>query len=157
MSTISSVAAGAVTLLKAGSGSTTDTGAETLDSIALASGLTALDTLLVYWNIEAVTQNSGNVYLRNSTDTVTVSSAVNPTAGVTNILQSIVRQGKKANTAIDWLTIRKAGDDTLAGDGGRATFTTAWTGAWTLGLYKASLVSGGTLHWSWAVYKVLGQ
>lgn len=143
-------------LLKSGSGQTTSTSAETLDSVAL-SGLTALDTLLVFWNFAAVTQNSGNVELRNTTDDIAVSSAINPAAGDKRIAVSVIRQAQDGATSIDWLSWFDSSGDVLTGAAARATFTQNWTGSWTLGMRHAGVTAGGTLQWSWTALKIAGQ
>lgn len=147
---------GTLTLLKAGSGSSVSTTAETFDSIAI-TGLTALDTLKVYFTIEAVTQNDAGVHLRNTTDGVDLSENINPAAGVSILFDVSARQLQGSATSVFWLNSRNSAANVLAGASAKVAFTTNWTGSWTLGLRHDGITSGGTLKWAWAVYKVAGQ
>jgi hypothetical protein len=145
-------------LLKAGSGASTDTSASTLDSIAL-SGLTANDRLQVSVQFTAETQDSGSqLLLQNSTDTVTVSTFFGGavTAGNSAGATVTINQKQSGATAVYALFHAvNAGTDTSGQT--NSTFTTAWTGSWTLALRAPGVTAGGTLRWTWAVYKLAGQ
>lgn len=153
---------GVPVLLQANSGSTTSTSAENVDTIAI-TGLTAKDTLLVKVTWEAVTQASTSIALYNSTDSVTLVD-INDQAGLGNfaagreaIWDINARQLQSAATAV--MSMSRGHNDANASysTGANATFTTNWTGSWTLALRHGGVVAGGTGRWSWAVYKIQGQ
>lgn len=140
-------------LLKANSGSTTNAAAENVDTVAI-SGLTARDTLLVVGTLASVTQATASPVIYNSTDGVSINSIVaNPfAAGAQSAFTCHIAQFQSGATAV--------GSQGLSVDGARngtATFTTNWTGAWTLALRHAGVTAGGTFRWSWSVYVVRGQ
>lgn len=150
-------------LLKANSGTTTSTSAENVDTYAMASTLTAKDTLLVKLTWEAVTQASTSIALYNATDGVTMVD-INDQAGAGNFLldrEAIwdinARQLQSGATSV--MTMSRGHNDNNASyaTGARSAFTTNWTGAWTLALRHGGVVAGGTARWSWAVYAVRGQ
>jgi hypothetical protein len=150
------VTAAATTLLVADSGTSTSTSATLFDTVAI-SGLSALDTLLVYVDMGTTTQSTAGIQLYNSTDSVvmyqygTIAVAENPLSGWWR-----VRQDQSAATLIN--TYRSLGFTTGATTGVTAsTFSTDWTGSWTLAIRTTGVVSGGTCRWSWAVYKLAGQ
>jgi hypothetical protein len=147
----------AMTRLGGGSGTDTTASATSVSTVAI-SGLTALDTLLVYYSIESVTQDTANVVLYNTTDNVTMSSLTAGSAltagGVVSGHGRIhVRQGGT-------VTVRSVveGFSTVRlDDADNVTFTTGWTGSWSLQLRHGGVTSGGTFKYVWNVYKVLGQ
>lgn len=142
---------GGLTLLKANSGTTTSTSAENVDTYALASQLTAKDTLLVFLTFEAVTQAAGTLAVYNSTDSVVLHQVgASLAAGVGAQVMAQSRQAQSAATKVH-SGLGVFGDCTVA------TFATAWTGAWTVALRQGGVTAGGTLKWSWAVYRVAGQ
>lgn len=149
-------------LLKANSGSSTNAAAENVDTYAMASTLTAKDTLVVQITIEAVTQQTASVILQNSTDTVTIADVWDSglgamAAGRESIMTMTIRQLQSAATAII-ASGKGASDNTAtASTGAASTFTTNWTGAWTLALRHGGVTAGGTFRWSWAVYVMRGQ
>lgn len=148
-------------LLKANSGTTTNTSAENVDTVAI-TGLTAKDTILVYATLAAVTQPAGNVDLYNNTDSVSIlrvaTAASDLQAGDKTITTSTLRQLQAAATDIAGHTQGKdIIGDTAINNSNNATFTTNWTGSWTLALRQAGVTAGGTLRWSWTVFKVAGQ
>lgn len=150
-------------LLKANSGTTTTTSAENVDTYAMASALTAKDTILVKICLEVVTQAVAGVFLYNSTDSVQVVDVTdqgglgNLAAGRELIADSNVRQLQSAATEVMAMSRGHSDLNGQYSTGEKSTFTTAWTGAWTLALRQGGLVAGGTLRWSWAVYRLQGQ
>lgn len=149
---------GVMTLLVADSGTTTNTSAEDVDTIAI-TGLTAKDALLVHATGRAVTQGVAAFALRNTTDSVNLSglgTTSNLAAGEGAIVQWNARQRQDAATAVHTLAL-SAINSTWNGTANQSTFTQAWTGSWTLGLHHDGVTSGGTFQWSWAVFKVAGQ
>lgn len=143
----------AMTLLKAGSGTTSNASAENLDSVAI-TGLTEKDTLIVWTSLEPITDGVLNnaLLLYNDTDAVSLANASgNMTAGSSYMKRWDVRQAQSANTKILSEILTNTGTATVS------TFTTAWTGSWTLALRQTGMTGGGSLDWSWAVYKIAGQ
>ena len=146
-----------MTLLKAGIGSTTNAAAETVDSIAL-SGLTNLDTLIIEVSWFALTQQTAQPLLYHVTDAATI-IALNGGAALAagNDLQGTATLRQRPGTATQIQTLLHGfRGSTDVSTGGNASGT-AWTSAWTLGLRHGGVTVGGTGHWSWAVYKVVGQ
>jgi len=147
-----------VSLLVADNGSNSTTSATCVDTVSL-SGLTANDTLVVYYQSKAVTQAVTDVVLHNSTDTTDLASlaqASNISGG--DIIQGmvIIRQEQAAATAIH-STVK--GEKIGGADMDRAatdTFTTAWTGSWDLCYRHTGITSGGSHEWSWSVFKFAG-
>lgn len=147
-------------LLKAGSGTETSSSATNVDTVAI-TGLSALDTLKVFVHLETTTQPTALSMLYNSTDSVQTGYLAGN--GVITVAQG------------DWLdeetigpkqsdtkkvTYRETGGSANNTQGlatSQATFTTDWTGNWTLALRQGGVTAGGTLHWKWSVYKVAGQ
>lgn len=154
------VPVGTLTLLKANTGSTTNAAAEDVDTFAI-TGLTVKDTLKIEVSIQAVTQNTASVLLRNSTDGVTItdvwdSGAGAFTAGTNQTNDITVRNYQSATTLVGAVSVyRSAAAGAIIG--GASTFTTDWTGAWTIALRQGGVTAGGTFRWSWAIYKVAGQ
>jgi len=146
-----------VSLLAANSGTTTTTSAENVDTVAI-SGLTAKDRLIVYAVLEAVTQNTASYSLYNVTDSVTLAANTGGDliAGEEATIFAYAQQAQSAATTVVTRMLAEVGSGER-GNGTTATFTTAWTGSWTLALRHGGVTSGGTLNWSWAVYKLAGQ
>lgn len=151
-------------LLKANSGTDTNASATTVDSYALASQLTAKDSLFIRYSMETVTQATALVILQNSTDTVTMISLSNGgamTAGDIDSGEVWISDAQSATTTV--LANEHAGITTNTTENNginvvkRTTFTTAWTGAWTLAFRHGGVTAGGTFKWSWAIYLVKGE
>jgi hypothetical protein len=160
-----------MTLLKGNSGTSTTTSAHNLDTVAI-SGLTALDQLVIHITCSAVTQNGGAILLQNSTDTVTLADIMSGNQCVAGnsfaahfVLQQEQQSDKQVITAwngapaLDGIA---TGGDTNVTTGflpalRSADVTTAWTGSWTLAYRSGGVTSGGTVRWSWKVYKLAGQ
>ena len=140
-------------LLKANSGTDTNASAATVDTYAMASGLTAKDTVLVEVTIEAITQAVATPLLYNTTDSVARCNLITLAAGEASIHQCYIRQAKSAATKV----LSNPGFGAGVANTTVSTFVTAWTGAWTLGLRHGGVTAGGTFHWSWAVYVLRGQ
>lgn len=151
---------GSWTLLKAGNGTDTNTSTTVLDSIAL-SGLTALDTIVVFFNAKVITQGcSGPFNVKNTTDNKTIGRFTGNNLLTNGAVsgQSNVRQSQSSSTLVQGFT--SGIDDstnTVYGFCANIGVTTAWTGSWTLGIDYGGVTAGGTLQWSWAAYKVAGQ
>lgn len=150
---------GGLRLLKANSGTDTSAGATNVDTIAI-TGLTAKDTLVIFFNGASVTQQTANPQLYNSTDAVKIidlqNSAGAIAAGNQRPVTSEIRQRQSAATAISAYSTGAScnpATDTFL----NSTFTTNWTGSWTLALRHTGVTAGGTFQWTWAVYKMLGQ
>ncbi len=150
-----------MTLLTAGSGTSTAAGATDVDTVAI-SGLTALDTLQVFTTVESVTQATAGCLLLSTTDAVTLTYVVNGAvgaglaAGVVNQSTSVIRMRQGSTTAGMGTSTGSNTSVATLYDG--RTFTLAsWTGSWTLALRHAGVTAGGTFKYNWAVYKVAGQ
>jgi hypothetical protein len=155
-------AAQTMSLLKANSGTTTAAGAENVDTFAI-TGLTAKDTLFVVGTVRAATQAVSTIRLYNSTDSVEI-TPINDQGGSGDyaanqygIFQCNIRQTQSSATVIMGMTDLQNANNTRNSLGLGSSFTTAWTGAWTLALRHSGVVAGGTFEWSWAVYKIAGQ
>lgn len=149
----------AMTLLKASNGTTTSAVAENVDTVAI-SGLTAYDRLLVYVWGEAVTQQTAALTLYNNTDAVSIGNVIlSPlAAGAFYSTAAVLFQAQNAATRVIMSAPRLSSlSSTMDTALLSATFTTAWTGAWTLALRQTGVTAGGTLRWSWSVFKVAGQ
>jgi hypothetical protein len=156
-------ASGTLSLLKAGSGTSTAAGATNVDTIAI-SGLTALDTLYVVVEAESATQATAGLQLYNVTDGVIVAelTAVNAIPiGQQTLGHALVRQRQSGGTTIRGSSFLHRSAGTGAGTQDiysvNAAFVTAWTAAWTLALRHTGVTAGGTFSWTWAAYKVAGQ
>lgn len=152
-------------LLRAASGTDTNTAATVLDSIAL-SGLTILDSLLVVVNLSQITQQTtGDLFLRNTTDSVNLaqlSENGNMLAGYYAMERWVIRQDQSSNLQImalgdTWSNNAGAGQEVAQVMGRRSVATTPYTDPWTLGLYSGGQTAGGTTRWNWAVYAYRGQ
>ena len=145
--------------LYANSGTTTNTSVNNIDTFAI-SGLTAKDALFVLLTFGAASGRFDNPRMYNSTDSITISQSDRlSTDGYGTITVAwIIRQRQTANTAIIGTILQQAdptgSEFTMKNTG--STFTTAWTGSWTLAL-RGLMGSAGTGDWSWAVYKLNGQ
>lgn len=156
----------ATILLKSNSGTTTNTSAENVDTIAI-SGLTAKDKLIVFFFIGTVTQSAAGASLYSSTDSKVLMNLTNGTtitAGSEYSGLISVQVDPAGTTLITSRGYQSANQPTTDSEvfnlgvrGGNATVTTPWTGSWTLALRQLGVTSGGTVRWSWAVYKLLGQ
>lgn len=150
-----------MTLLKANSGTDTTAAATNLDTIAI-SGLTAKDTLKVYVTIGSTTAATGAPRIYNSTDSVDMLvSGSGVTAGTIFELDATIRQRQTGNTKVVSSGLYSANDAVSNANSTmrhtQSTFTTAWTGSWTLALRHNGVTATGTCDWSWAVYKIAGQ
>jgi hypothetical protein len=145
-----------MTLLHSGSGTSTAAGATNVDTVAI-SGLTTLDSLLVVMSFSQIVAASGTMFLYNSTDSVNVWGSTAAGQGLSN---AVANWGA---TAVAIRLADAAGLKLVAASGvvdagavsAANTFTTNYTGSWTLALRIAG--TSGTIKWNWAVYKVTGQ
>jgi hypothetical protein len=137
-------ATGAMTLLKANSGTTDCSGAaQNLDTYAI-SGLTMKDTLMVMGR----SNDTAEIDIYHSTDSVTITSSIVSFAGM-----GVAWLGTDGTTTTTINYRRTSGSAT---SGLTTNVTTAWTGSWTLAFRS---VGGGsaTTKWAWSVYKIAGQ
>ena len=148
----------AMTLLIAESGNTTSAVASNVSTVAI-SGLTVKDQLLFHISLESVTQATAESFIYDVTDSGNFLSlgGAGVSAGNRYIGQASVFLAANSST----VGTRGLGNFGLDGTPGTNinTFnmTTNWTGSWTLGLRIGAVTVGGTLHWRWAAYKILGQ
>lgn len=150
-------------LLKANSGTDTTSSATTVDSVAL-SGLSAKDTLLIYYNADSngnttaggfiyhVTDSSGLI----STSALTSDQAENATFTLRQMQNSNVRY-VSTGIGIGAVSLGSGGSTTASVTAHGQSNSTAWTGSWTIGLRHGGVTAGGTYRWSWSVYRIAGQ
>lgn len=153
-------ASGAMTLLKASSGTNSSAGATNLDTVAI-SGLTAKDTIIIYYNLDVTGFVASQMSLYNDTDAVTICNISRSTvaAGTAAGYIAIIRQQQSSPTKIFGHVVSFIQSDGLPSNTQCtvSTFATNWTDSWTLALRSGGSALGGTVEWSWAVYKVAGQ
>lgn len=156
---------GALTLLHQGSGSTTNAAAETVDTYALASQLTAKDKLLI-----VVTWRSGSgittaPIVTNATDGVTLIGLNNNSnlAALATVFDVGVLD-PSLETNVDHyvgLTGTATFPSTTQGNGNvvykRTNRVAAYTGAWSIALGHGGVANPGTTTWEWAIYKMAGS
>jgi hypothetical protein len=171
-STLGTVSAGAVTatsvsapglqtLLHAGSGTNTAAGATNVDTVAI-TGLTAVDTLLIYATLESTTAGTGDPQIYNVTDSqkwidVFLDTAPNMGANNNGSMAIVIRQRQSGSTSLSLFNYGLDISNIFTGDWNRITPTTAWTGSFTLALRHTGVTATGTFRYNWAVYKVPGQ
>lgn len=146
-------------LLKAGSGTNAAAGATNVDTIAMGSGLTALDRLLIIVHLGSTTQTTATPRIYNSTDSIDMLTISSLTAGaqVSHLIWASQRQTGATKVLTSGNTGSAGGSSYEIFVETPTTFTTNWTGAWTLALRHAGVTAGGTFDWSWVVLKVKGQ
>ena len=155
---LSATATDTVSLLIAASGNKTDAAASNVSTVAI-SGLSVNDAIDVRVQLESVTQATAQSSLYNSTDSVALVNLGGAGVSANNryIGRSLTMLKAHSTTVLVMSLNNEALDGTPATNIGAATFTTNWTGSWTLALRIGAVTAGGTLHWRWAAYKVAGQ
>ena len=151
-----SAGAGALTLLHEGSGTDGSAGAVDLDTYALASQLTVKDTLFAQVEVEVDGAHTcANPQLYNVTDGVRIVYILNGTlsGGSIQSSQSWIQSREGSTILITANTFNAQGGSA----GQQVAFTTAWTGAWTISLRHLGVSAGGTMKWTWRLYKIAGQ
>ena len=141
--------------LASNSGTSTTTAAHNLDTLAI-SGLAVGDMLLVIGTVDQAVQTATDGFvLYNNTDAVEITGALisNLGAGGTGRGFMYLINRQPATTAIDAVGVN--GTPTAAAIGSTTTFTTAWTGSWTLAFRSKGQTSGGTHRWRWSVYRLI--
>lgn len=144
------------------SGTNTSTTAATVDNFGLG-GLTAQDTLVIEVTLESITQQTAHPMIYNVTDALeicqlTTGAAAIPAGGVlTGTTKIRQRQLGATKVAAYHIGIDPTAAVLTTNTWNALTFTTNWTGSWSIGLRHTGVTSGGTLRWNWAVYKVVGQ
>lgn len=155
-----------VTLLKANSGTDTSAGATTVDTFSI-TGLTAKDTLKIYYSVSSQTQPTAALSIYGASAAVKLCPIANNASLAANNIavgEAVIRQDPVTATtynAVALDTVASSGSQngaltTGAMFGGIATGT-AWTGSWSIGIRHGGVTAGGTLYWSWSLYKVAGQ
>lgn len=148
-----------VTLLKSGQGTSTAAGATTVDSVAI-SGLTAADTIYVYYSIYSVTAATAAVVLYSVTDSAVLldlSAGASIAGGNFIFGQGQLQQAVSASTTVAAVAQAINQGLTRKDSLGFPTVTTAWTGSWTLGLRHGGVTATGTFKYVWSVFKMAGQ
>ena len=123
-------------------------GSTNLGNFAI-SGLTIYDTLHVVMSF--ATTNNSTLTLTNTTDSVTVATFVT-LSGNTFLYEADIVANPNDNKAITSLYWNLSAP--LTGST-RSTFTTAYTGSWTLAATVDPIVA--TLYYSIRVFKIAGQ
>lgn len=147
-----------MTLLHASSGTDTNAGATTVDTVTMLTHLTVLDSLLVLASMVSKTQITAAPSLYNVTDSIAIAtSPAQVGLAVTNFFEWTVRQDRFVAT--NFLSKQLTFDASNVGVLAQANvgMSAAWTSGWTLGLRHGGVTAGGTLYWSWAVYRLNGQ
>lgn len=151
---------GQTSLLVANSGTDANAGATNVDTVAI-TGLTALDTIIVYFNLKGISQNIALPTLHNATDNVKIIELYEGSyvqAGYAVVGMATIRQSQDSATSIHAFSMSvRVAAGTFKNDGIDSAFTQDWTGSWILALRHDGVPGGGTLRWSWAVFKVAGQ
>lgn len=143
---------GSMTLLHTGQGTDTSAGATNVDTYALNSQLTDKDTLYISFTLQNTGANGAIVTtIINSTDTVTLQtpSTVNNSYRINQLWSRCVNGSP---TLVSSVELSSAFVAPVA-----VTFTTNFTGAWTIALHHAGVTAGDSLKWSWQLYRIAGQ
>jgi hypothetical protein len=145
-------------LLKAATGLDTTAGAKTLDSIALPV-LTVLDTIIVEYYVQSLTQATATPGLYHVTDAADILSfsGGNLAANGAFFGRATLRQRPALNTNILARTEGMGVGPAVHNNWTIYVATALWTSGWTLGLRHNGVTAGGTLGWLWSVYKLAGQ
>lgn len=139
-------------LIAEASGTSTDAGAANVATVALASSLTIKDALLVFVR-HRNTGNAANVVpiLYTSTDSVTISTL---STANNNYYTDVSFISAQSTTLVGGMLLNFGAGTVNAT---RSTFSTNYTGAWTLALRHGGVTAPDTWQWEWAVYKIAGQ
>lgn len=158
----SATGSGAMTLLKANSGTDATATATTVDSYAI-TGLTALDTLVIVTNNNTVTAATAAGSIYHVTDAASIAATSGLAAAQGENFTMTLRQNQHSATSLAFNinglgpVALGSGGTTTASVGGYNAASTAWTGSWSIGLRHGGVTATGTFRWSWAIYKVAGQ
>lgn len=157
-----------VTLLKANSGSDTNTSAVNLDSYAI-SGLTELDTIKIFVEMSVDTQPlAGDVLIRQDTSGQTLLALFGGALAADAVGLAELSLNPMHGTLTEYHALGFSSQTNLAKNQAGTLNTgsvrmnsknslTAWTGSWTLALRSPGITAGGTVQWQWRVFKVAGQ
>lgn len=150
---------GAMTLLRAASGTDTSAGATNVDSFATSLG--ADDSLFILVTLSSATQATTTPKIWDNTDGTLINYCIYAGGGASN-----ATAGARYLEHI-WvvpLTSTLTGAFTLGRDSNadtdswnNPTIAAGWTSGWTLALRHDGVVAGGTLTWAWKVYKIAGS
>lgn len=150
---------GAVTLLGQGEGTDTSAGATTVFSLAL-SGLTVKDSLKIVMTASSLTQTTTVGVIKNTTDNVTIAQwdgGVNLVSGAFCQEEGLILTDQSSSKTVMGFERGFNTNNGAFGVGTKSTFTTDWTGSWTIGLTHGGVTAGGTFRYRIAVYKIAGQ
>ena len=161
---LTATGSGAMTLIGAFSGTDANAAAANVATVAI-SGLTAKDRLLVLLNVASITQQTTIPLLYNSTDSVAVLATMSDgdstsvAAGRSKISTITIGQMQSAATSVyaHGFTSGNSGASDGVFNQTLSTFTTNYTGSWSLVLRHGGVTSGGTFQFSGAVFKLAGQ
>jgi hypothetical protein len=145
--------------LGGGSGTSTAAGSTNLNTLALASGLTAEDQLLFHVTCSEATQAVARLDIASTTDAVVIARLTvggTMAAGVSGTWGVLIMQDQSAATQYNAVTYGGTTGGTCD-EVRQNTGMTAWTGAWSVCLQHGGVTAGGTLRYRWSVYKCNGQ
>lgn len=145
---VATTAVGALTLLCEATGTSTAVGATNVATCAMAGGLTAKDTLYVVVRASSSGAAVASL-LYNVTDSVTIRAGSSTNAASNDQYWSVMDPASSVGVATAALS---TGTSAFT----RCTFSTAFTGSWTLALQHSGVASG-TWTYQWTVYKIAGQ
>ena len=157
----SSTANSAMVLLCQASGTDTTAAATNVATCAI-SGLTVKDSLQVLLTQSSVTQATAIPVIFNVTDSVTIIGTTQSliSAGVFGRSVIVIGNDQSATTTVmAQVTGAQSGDTIGLTEFLKTTFTTAWTGNWTLALRTGAggVTAGGTYRYQVAIYRIKGQ
>lgn len=154
--------AGIPALLLGSTFATASTSIVDLSTVTI-TGLTQLDTVEVFYSVQASTVAINNFRLRNKTDGVTVvdlndqSGLGDFTAGRRGMGAVVMRQSVFGSTAVEVMNSMQTSANTRINTGQGASYTTAWTGSVEYAIQGACSTTLGNLRGSWGVYVRKGQ
>lgn len=145
-------------LLASGNGSDSNAAAANVASVTV-NGLTADDTIVVAYQLEAVAVGV-SVFVSNTTDgvnLVSVTGGGSLSSGALVLGQARARQRQGTSTAVCAISDGQILGGARSDAATLASVATAWTGTWVLSLRHGGVGAGGQLKWAWVVYKMAGQ
>lgn len=150
--------------LGSATGTTTNTSAENFATVTIPAGMTNKDTIKIIYSLESITQQTANPFFVSQTDSnveIVETNGGNALSTANSVLfgEATIRCAPEANTRVF-----SADRGMRGGDEGNQSVTmngittiADWTAEWVLGFRHGGVTSGGTLRYSWSVYKLSGQ
>lgn len=136
-------------------GTSTSTSATTVATVTI-SGLTNKDVLYVVTTLYSETQSTSTPFLRHETDGVNfLAMGASVGTNTTATYEARISISNFNNTSIQTNGVRGIGPS-AGTDSTQYNASTAFTGTWDLGLRHGGVTSGGTLYYTFRVYKIAG-